>query len=113
MPTRAELKRAATAEIDRAANDLYEFGDDIFEHAELGFKELRTAGQVAERFRDLGLEYRDKLALTGVKAVAESGRAGPRVAVLGELDGLVVPNHRRAVKETGGAHACGHNGQLT
>ena len=34
------------------------------------------------------------------------------MAVLGELDGLLVPNHPNAVAETGGAHACGHNGQL-
>jgi amidohydrolase len=113
MGTRGELKQAAIAEIDRAAEDLIAFGDDIFLHAELGFKEHRTAGLVAEQFRGLGLEYRDGLAITGVKAVADSGRAGPRVAVLGELDGLVVPNHEHAVPETGGAHACGHNGQLT
>ena len=113
MPTRDELKRAAIAEIDRTQTELFEFGDDIFEHAELGFKEHRTAAKVAEQFRDLGLEYRDGLALTGVKSVIDTGRPGPRIAVLGELDGLVVPQHAKAVTETGGAHACGHNGQLT
>src|SRR5215211_4022679 len=113
MPTRDELKRAAIAEIDRARDELFEFGDDIFHHAELGFKEHRTAGKVAERFRDLGLEYREGLALTGVKAIAAGGKPGPRVAVLGELDALIVPNHAQAVAETGAAHACGHNGQLT
>lgn len=112
MPSREELKRAACAEIDRASAELFEFGDDIFSHAELGFKEHRTAGKVAERFRNLGLDCRDGLALTGVKAIAEGGRPGPRVGVLGELDGLIVPNHARAVPETGAAHACGHNGQL-
>jgi amidohydrolase len=35
------------------------------------------------------------------------------VAVLGELDGLIVPDHPCADPETGAAHACGHNAQLT
>ena len=51
MPTRDDLKRAAIAEIDRAREELFEFGDDIFEHAELGYKEHRTASIVAETFR--------------------------------------------------------------
>jgi amidohydrolase len=112
MPGRDELKRAACAAIDQAQSELFDLGDDVFNHAELGFKEQRTAGLVAERLRGLGLAPRERLAITGVKAVAESGTPGPRVAVLGELDGLLVPNHPHAVAETGGAHACGHNGQL-
>ena len=43
MATREDLKRAACAEIDRAHGELFDFGDDIFNHAELGFKEFRTA----------------------------------------------------------------------
>ena len=112
MSTPADLKRAALAEIDRAAQELFDFGDDIFMHAELGFKEHRTAARVAERFRDLKLDYREGLAITGLKAIAEGGKPGPRVAVMGELDGLIVPLHANAVPETGAAHACGHNGQL-
>ena len=107
MPTREELKRAACAEIDRANHELFDFGDEIFDHAELGFKEFRTATQFAERLRGFGLEPREGLAITGVKAVVESGRPGPRLGLLGELDGLVVPDHAHALADTGGAHACG------
>src|SRR5687767_7530038 len=99
MPTVKDLKQAACAEIDRRAAETIDFGEDIFRHAELGFKEHRTARLVAERFRDLGLSYRDGLAVTGIKAVVSSGRPGPRVAVLGELDALVVPDHPCALTE--------------
>jgi amidohydrolase len=112
MASKEDLKRAACAEIERARGELFEFGDDVFAHAELGFKEVETARKVAERFRDLGLESREGLALTGVKAIASGGRPGPRIGVLGELDGLIVPDHPHAVAGTGAAHACGHNGQL-
>ena len=43
----------------------------------------------------------------------KGGRPGPTVCVLGELDGLPVPEHPRADPTTGVVHACGHNAQLT
>ena len=40
------------------------------------------------------------------------GKPGPTVALMGELDALLVPDHPRANPETGAAHACGHNAQI-
>ena len=48
-----------------------------------------------------------------MKARLHGGRPGPTVCVMGELDGLPVPEHPRADPATGVAHACGHNAQLT
>lgn len=38
---------------------------------------------------------------------------GPTLALIGELDALVVSSHSLADPETGAAHACGHNAQVT
>lgn len=107
-----EQKAALAAAIDRAAPDLVRFGDDVFAHAELGFKEERTAALVADALRRLGLQVEEGLALTGVRARLRGARPGPTVCVLGELDGLPVPDHPQADPATGAAHACGHNAQL-
>jgi amidohydrolase len=109
----AALKAAISAAVDRAADALTAFGEDIFDHAELGFREERTAARVADELRRLGLAPREGLALTGVKARLEGASSGPTIAVLGELDGLLVPDHPRADATTGVVHACGHNAQLT
>jgi amidohydrolase len=108
-----QLKAALAAVLDRAQDDLAQFGEDIFGHAELGFREERTATLVADRLRGLGLAPQAGLALTGVKARLKGGRPGPTVCVMGELDGLPVPEHPRADPATGVVHACGHNAQLT
>lgn len=108
----AALKRDACAAIDVHRPAIEALGDDIFEHPELGWFEHRTAALVAEALRGLGLEARDGLALTGVKAAAPAAAAGPTVCIIGELDGLPVPEHPNADPETGAAHACGHNAQL-
>jgi amidohydrolase len=109
----AALKAAIDAVLDGAAADLGAFGDDIFAHAELGFREERTAARVADRLRAMRLQPQEGLAITGVKATLKGHSKGPTVAVLGELDGLPVPDHPYAVPETGVVHACGHNAQLT
>jgi amidohydrolase len=107
------VKERLASAIRRAAGELEAFGSDVFDHAELGFREHRTASLVADRFRALGLQPEEGLALTGVKARLRGSKPGPTIAVLGELDGLPVLDHPNADPQTGAAHACGHNAQLT
>ncbi len=109
----ADLKQRITHAIDRYQDELTRFGEDVFDHAELGFREERTATKVADELRRLGLQPREGLALTGVKARLRGGSPGPTVCLMGELDGLPVPEHPRANPATGVVHACGHNAQLT
>lgn len=109
---KAELKRRVCEEIDRRADLLIEIGEDIFRDPELGFKEFRTEKIAAEVLQSLDLPVRTGLAITGVKATVEGGSEGPTVAVIGELDSVLVADHPSANPETGAAHCCGHNGQI-
>lgn len=108
----SELKKRAYAAIDARASELREYVEDIARHAELGFFETRTAAKTADLLRSLDLPVKEGLALTGVRADIDTGREGPTVAVLGELDSVVCIEAPLAVKETGAAHQCGHNIQL-
>ena len=112
MQTRDELKRRVCEEIDRRADSISGLGEEIMDHPELGFKEVRTAQRVKDVFGEMSLPYDDDLAITGVKAVLRGKEPGPTVAIMGELDALVVPDHPRADADTGAAHACGHNAQV-
>lgn len=106
------LKAKIAEAIERSRDALFALGEDLFDHAELGFREERTSSRVAGELRRLGLEPEEGLALTGVKARGHGRRSGPTVCVMGELDGLPVPDHPRADPVTGAVHACGHNAQL-
>ena len=111
--TKADLMQAVRAAIDKRAKDIIALGEQIRRHPELGFKEFKTAGVVADTLARLGLEPRTGLAITGVRADARGAAGeGPTFAVLGELDALVVAGHPVADPETGAAHACGHNAQV-
>jgi len=107
------LKRRLWAAIDARAETIVGIGERIRRHPELGFKEVRTAALVAETLRGLGLAPRTGLALTGVRADLSGGAgAGPTLALIGELDALVVAGHPEADPTTGAVHACGHNAQI-
>ena len=113
MATRDELKQAACAAIDRHSDELIAVSRDILEHPEPGYSEYRTARVVAEQFARLGVKFRAGLALTGLKgSVKGGGGNGPRVAVIGELDSLIVDGHPHAAEGTRAAHACGHHCQI-
>ena len=108
----AQLKQAACAAIDAAAPQLTAFGEDIFRHPEPGYQEQRTGGKVAEAFRRLGLVQITRPALTGVKGWLPTAGDGVSLAVIGELDAVLSPQHPCADPVTGAAHACGHHAQL-
>jgi amidohydrolase len=112
MERREDLKAALCLEIDRQREETLGIAQRILRNPELGFKEVATARLVADRFRALDIPHRTGLAITGVKGVLDTGRAGPTVAVLGELDSVLVYDHPQANRETGAAHACGHNVQI-
>lgn len=105
------LKQAACAAIDANAEQLIAFGKDILANPELGFKETRTGAKVQAAFEALGIANITRPAKTGVKGWLMQ-REGPCVAVLGELDAVISPQHPFADTVTGAAHACGHNAQL-
>lgn len=99
--------------IDKNRDFIISFGRDIFQHAELGYKEFRTG----ERFKNMLEKYLPKvesnLAITGVKGYLNEEKKNLfSVALLGELDALKIPDYQYANPVTGGAHCCGHHAQL-
>jgi len=112
MPTTAELKSRVCQEIDSRGDEIIAVAKTIVQNPEPGFREHKTARLVAEKFVALGIPHRDHIAVTGVKGILSADMEGPTVAVLGELDSLIVPGHPDADPDTGAAHACGHNCQI-
>ena len=94
-------------------------------HPELGNREFRTAGIVADHLRQLGLdEVRTQVAHTGVVGVLKGALPGPVVALRADMDGLPVTEQVDLPfaskvrttwngEEVGVMHACGHDGHTT
>ena len=112
MPTLDDVKRAVCEAIDRQSEKIVAVGETIRKSPELGFKEFKTSRLVEETMREIGLQPKGGLAITGVRGEARGKADGPTFALLGELDGLLVAGHPVADPQTGAAHACGHNAQV-
>ena len=83
----------------------------IWNHAETGYKEIQTSKYMEEVFKSLGYELTLAGDIPGFYTVVDTGRPGPEVMILAELDSIICPAHPEANPETGAVHSCGHNAQ--
>jgi amidohydrolase len=127
FPAGAAAQDAGTlhGEIDRLAaefaTDVIEWRRDLHRNPELGNREFRTAGIVAEHLRSLSFdEVRTDVAHTGVVGVLRGGRPGPVVGLRADMDALPVTELADVPfastvtteyngQEVGVMHACGHD----
>mgnify|MGYP000731208225 CR=1 FL=1 len=109
--TKAALKRRVIEAIDSHEKKILSFGRQISHCAELGFKEFRTTEAVTDYLASLGLEDQGPVAITGNQSILNEDSCGPTIALLGELDAIIVTDHPEA-DSNGVVHACGHHIQL-
>ena len=112
------VPQALRARVDATAAELLPAAiavrRDLHQHPELGFRETRTAGIVADRLRALKFdEVRTGLGVTGVVGILKGGRPGPVVAIRADMDALPIPElidvpYKSLVANV--KHACGHDG---
>ena len=125
MPDTLIAASSLAARIDTAAlavePQVIAWRRDFHEHPELGNREFRTAGVVADHLRRLGFdEVRTAVAHTGVVGLLKGALPGPAVALRADMDALPVteevdlPFASKATttwngETVGVMHACGHD----
>lgn len=83
----------------------------IWNNPETGYKEVKTSAYMEKIFKDLGYELTMAGDIPGFYTVIDTGRPGPKVLVMGEMDSIICPAHDEADPETGAVHSCGHHAQ--
>lgn len=83
----------------------------IWNHPETGYREKETNEYMAEAFERLGYDIIRAEGITGFYTVIDTGKEGPEILILGELDSIICPQHPEANPDTGAVHSCGHNAQ--
>lgn len=109
MNTLESVRKNALAAIENAKDTIISAGRHIWQNPEPGYREVKTSEYIVGELKKLGLRVTENLAMTGFRADIDTGRPGPTVAILGELDSLIIPNHPECDPATGAVHACGHN----
>ena len=99
-----KLLAAAQRHAQRAMDAM----DYLWKNPETGYKEWKAHAYLLKEFRDLGYAPLEAGNIPGFYVDVDTGRPGPTVAVMGELDSLICASHPDADPETGAVHACGH-----
>ena len=121
--TRPVMEAEITRRTEAVLPKVVAWRRDLHQNPELGNRETRTAGIVAEHLRRLGMEVRTGVARTGVVAVLRGGRPGPAVALRADMDALPVTEQVDLpfaskvrttwnAQEVGVMHACGHDNHV-
>ena len=83
----------------------------LWANPETGYKEVKTTAYMAEKFKALGYKLTFAEGITGFTTEIDTGREGPTLLIMAELDSIICPSHPDADPKTGAVHSCGHHAQ--
>ncbi|NLC43525.1 MAG: hypothetical protein GX783_04510 [Clostridiales bacterium] len=90
---------------------IFEAERHIWRNPETGYKEWKTSAYMESEFEKLGYTLTKAGNIPGFYTTIDTGRPGPCILIMGELDSLICADHPEADPETKAVHACGHNAQ--
>lgn len=105
-----DIKRISDA-VDRHQQRILDAERYIWANPETGYREVKTSAFMEKTFEELGYEITRADGITGFYTVIDTGREGPCLLILGELDSIICPSHPESDPVTGAVHSCGHNAQ--
>ncbi|MBD3159436.1 MAG: amidohydrolase [Candidatus Lokiarchaeota archaeon] len=93
---------------------MIEVSDKVWEFAELGLQEFKSAALIADTLEEYGFEVNRKVAGMPTAFVASYGNGEPVIGIMGEYDALPglsqkPVTHEEPIKEGAPGHGCGHN----
>jgi aminobenzoyl-glutamate utilization protein B len=107
-------KEGLPAAVDAQADEAWGMARQIWQWAEVGYKETRSATLLADAFEKAGFKVERGVARIPTAFTATIGEGKPVIGILGEYDALpelsqdAVP-YRKVRAEGAAGHACGHH----
>ena len=108
-------QRTAIASVVERTDELHAVNKSIWEFAEVGLQERRSAALLVAKLKAAGFTVKEGVAGMPTAFVAEYGKGRPHIGILAEYDALPgmsqqVAPERVPVKAGAAGHACGHSG---
>ena len=108
-------RQTALEFVDARRQEILKVNKAIWEFAEVGLEEKKSAALLVSRLKEAGFEVETGVAKMPTAFVASYGSGSPIIGILAEYDALptlsqkVVP-HREPLNDGAPGHACGHSG---
>ncbi|PTD26480.1 amidohydrolase [Sphingomonas fennica] len=103
-----------TGDIDRLSPALSALATDIWNYAEVGFHEQKSAARLQKELKQAGFQVETGVDGIPTAFIASAGKGGPVIALLAEYDALpglaqAADADRHPIEGQRAGHACGHN----
>ena len=95
-----QLKEAVAAQREL----MFQAERHIWKHPETGYREWKTNEYLKTEFEKLGYQLTMAGNIPGFYTDLDTGRPGPKVLIMGEMDSLIVTNHPECDPGIVGAH---------
>jgi amidohydrolase len=99
--------------IDEQYEKMVETRRYLHQYPEVSFHEEKTAGFIADTYKQLGIPFETHIGGNGVIATLKGGKPGKTVALRADFDALPIQEENDVSyrsKNDGAMHACGHDG---
>ena len=101
------LKKKICEAIDENRDAFIALGHSVLREPGTAFSEFKTAEKVRAALSGLGLQCQCGQAITGITADLHGRSDAAMIALMGELDAIILPDYPFADKTTGAAHVRG------
>ncbi|MBR5527539.1 MAG: amidohydrolase, partial [Clostridia bacterium] len=105
------MKENIIKAVEKHRELIFETQKFIWENPETGYREVKTSAYLENIFTRLGYSVVRAENIPGFYTVIDTGRPGPEILILAEMDSLICYDHPECDKETGAVHCCGHSAQ--
>lgn len=103
--------KAIEKAVDKYRQLILDAERQIWSTPETGYKEFKTSKYLETEMEKLGYNLVKAENIPGFYTVIDTGREGPEVLALAEMDSVICSAHPECNKETGAVHSCGHHAQ--
>ncbi len=106
-----EKLKSLSALVEGQRDLMWDAEKTIWSHPETGYKEWKTHAYMKAQLEKMGYTLVEAGNIPGFYADLDTGRPGPTLVLMAELDSVLCMSHPDADPQTGAAHACGHHAQ--
>ncbi len=104
-----ERQQTLVAAVDRNRQLVLDAERWLWAHPQTGYTEWEAHNYLKDAFLKLGYTLTEPGNIPGFYTDVDTGRPGPKLCIMGELDALDIANHPESVN--GMTHCCGHHAQ--
>jgi len=110
------IKNVILVKAEEIQEELIRIRRDLHAHPETGFQEIRTAALIGEHLKQLGIEVRERVGITGVVGTLRGKYPGKTILLRADMDCLEMQEQNEVDYKSeyaGRMHACGHDAHMT